>query len=93
MEGCRAKKGHWCQRTVAKCANCRGPHFAQARVCAETRAACNEAKGWRSPPPTWRQRGKPSPLEELLAGTKEAPRVRPEVEEKSESALGEAMEE
>ena len=50
VEGCRVK-GHWCQHTVAKCSNYRGPHFAQSRAYAGKWVARSEAKGWRSPPP------------------------------------------
>ena len=28
VDGCKVKKGQWCQHTMAKCANCKGPHFA-----------------------------------------------------------------
>ena len=52
VEGCRAKKGHWCQHTVAKCANCRGPHFAQANVCPKKSTARGDAKWWGSLSPT-----------------------------------------
>ena len=91
MEGCRAKKGHWCQHTVTKCANCKGPHFAQANACPK-KAARGDAKGWRSPSPTWRQRGKTSPPEEPPTDAQETPRGRIEVEE-YEPASEEAMEE
>ena len=45
VEGCRVKEGHWCRHTVAKCANCKGPHFAQANACPKKKAARAEAKG------------------------------------------------
>ena len=51
VEGCRARKGHWCQHTVPKCANCRGPHFAQANACPKKKAARGDAKGWSGGPP------------------------------------------
>ena len=50
VEGYRAKKGHWCQHTAVKCANCRGPHFAQANVCPKKRTAYGGAKGAGLPP-------------------------------------------
>ena len=57
-------QGHRCQHTVAKCANCRGPHFGQANACPKKKAARGDAKGWRSPSPTCRQRGEASRPEE-----------------------------
>ena len=73
MEGCWATKGHWCQHAGAKCANCKDPLFAQAIACAKKMAARGDVKGWRSPSPTWRQRGKTSPLEEPPASAEEIP--------------------
>ena len=93
VEGCQAKKGHWCKHTVAKCGNCRGPHFAQANACPKKRAARSDAKGWRSPSPTWRQRGKTSLPEEPPTGAQETPRGEMEMEKEHETALEEAMEE
>ena len=55
VEGWVVGKGHWCRRTVARCADCKGPHFAQAKVCPKIKAAGSEARGWRSPSPKWRQ--------------------------------------
>ena len=57
VEWCEVKKGHWCKRTVVKCANCGGPDFGQAKACPKKKAARRDAKGWRSPSPKWRQRG------------------------------------
>lgn len=51
VDGCKVKKGQWCQHTVAKCANCKGPYFAQANACSKKKVARCEAKWWRSPPP------------------------------------------
>ena len=76
--GFRVKKGHWCQHTVAKCANFRGPHFAQANVCPGKRTARSDAKRWRPPSPTWRQRGKISQPEEPPTGTQETNGGKPE---------------
>ena len=42
---------------MAKCANCRGPHIAQANAYPRKRATRSEAKGWRSPSPKRRQQG------------------------------------
>ena len=43
-------RGAWTGRaiganTVAKCANCGGPHFGQAKACPKKKAARSEAKG------------------------------------------------
>ena len=57
--------------TVAKYGNIGGPHFAQANACPKKRAAGGEAKGWRSPSPTWRQRGQASRPEGPPANTQE----------------------
>ena len=92
VEGCRARKGHWRQHTVPKCANCRGPHFARANACPK-KAARGDAKGWRSPSPKWRQRGEASQPEDPPTGTQETPGDMPEVEGEYEPASGEAMEE
>ena len=40
---------------MVKCANCGGPHFAQAKACPKKKAARSEAAGWMSPFPKWRQ--------------------------------------
>ena len=71
--GYQAAKDHWCQHTVGKCANCKGPHFAQVNACPKKKAARGDAKGWRSPSPTWRRRGKTSPPEEPPASAEEIP--------------------
>ena len=91
--GVPGREGHWCQHTVPKCANCRGPHFAQANACPKKKAARSDAKGWRSPPPKWRQRDEASPPEDPPTVAQETPGDRPEVEEEYEPASGEAMEE
>ena len=95
VEGCEVKKGHWCRHTVAKCANCKGPHFAQANVCPKKKAARGEAKGWRSPSPKWRQRveGTQQP-EEPLTEAERGPEGEAEVvTEAGQAPEGEAMEE
>ena len=71
VEGCGATKGHWCKHTVARCANCKGPHFGQAKACPKKKAARGEAKGWRSPSHKWRQRGEASRPEEPPSTTRE----------------------
>ena len=43
---------------TVKCANCGGPHGARADACAVKREARGEAKGWRSPSPKRREKGK-----------------------------------
>ena len=49
VEGCQARKGHWCKHTVAKCGSCRCPHFAQENAYPKKRATRAEAP---SPRPT-----------------------------------------
>ena len=92
VKGCRAKKGHWCQHTVARCANCRGPHFAQANVCLK-RMARGEAKGCRSSSIEWRQRGEATQPEDPPAGTQETRGEEPDGEKEHEPAMEEAMKE
>ena len=87
-----AGRGHWCKHTVAKCANCEGPHFAQAKVCPKKKAARSEAKGWRSSP-KWRQRGETSRPEEPPTTAGGEPESEVEGEETwHESNSGEEME-
>ena len=94
VEGCGVKKGHWCRHTVAKCASCKGPHFAQANACAKKKAARGEAKGWRSPSPRWRQRVEETQQPEEPSTTAETgPEGEVEMEREHGSASGEAMEE
>ena len=52
VEGCGVRKGRRCGHTVAKCANCGGPHFAPAKASPKKKAARSEAGGWRSPSPS-----------------------------------------
>ena len=78
---------------MAKCANYKGPHFGQAKACPKKKAARGDAKGWRSPSPTWRQRGKTSPPEEPPTDAQETLRGGIEVEEEYEPASKVAMEE
>ena len=78
---------------MAKCANCRGPHFAQAKACPK-KAARSEAEGWRSPSPKWRQPAQAGQPEEppTSAGGEKGGEM--EVEEvRYESGSGEEMEE
>ena len=78
---------------MAKCANCKGPHPAQANDCPKKKAARGDAKGWRSLSPKWRQRGKASPPEAPPATAGETKEGGKEVEEQyepaSEGAMGE----
>jgi hypothetical protein len=60
---------------------------------ARREAARSDAKGWRSPSPTWRQRGKTSQPEEPPTDAQETPRGEMEVEKEHEPAPEEAMEE
>ena len=78
---------------MAKCANCKGPHFAQANACPKKRAARGDAKGCRSPSPTWRQLGKTTPPKETPADARGTPRGVMEVKVESQPASEEAMEE
>ena len=91
IEGCQAEKGRWCQHTVTKCAKCRAPHFGQASACPKKRAARGDAKEWRSPSPTWRQRGETPPPEEPSTDAQETLSGGMEVEEEYEPASEEAM--
>ena len=43
---------------MVKFANCGGPHGARADACAAKREARVEARGWRSPSPKRREKGK-----------------------------------
>ena len=79
---------------MAKCANCGGPHFAQAKACPK-KAARGEAKGWMSPSPKWRQPAEAEQPEEPQA-TAEGEKGKGEVEVEEvghESSSGEDMEE
>ena len=58
VEGCKVGKGRPCPHGTAKCANCGGPHGARADACAAKREARGEARGWRSPSPRRREKGK-----------------------------------
>ena len=46
---------------VAKCPNCKGPHFAQANACKAKGGARALARGWRSPSPTRKGKGAQAP--------------------------------
>ena len=94
VEGCGVGRGHWCRHTVAKCTNCKSPHFTQAKACPKKKAARSEAKGWRSPSPRWRQQdASPRPEDQPPPATGER-KGEEEVEEvKHESSSGEEMEE
>ena len=80
---------------MAKCANCRGPHFAQVNVCLKKKAARSDAKGWRSPSPRWRQQAETAQQpEEPSAAAESGPEGKARVEVEHESAPeGGAMEE
>ena len=93
VEGCGVGKGHRCGHTVAKRANCGGPHFAQAKACPKKKAARSEAEGWRSPSPKWRQPAVGAvPPEEPPAGVEGGTEDAMEVEEVGhESSSGEEM--
>ena len=93
VDRCKVKKGQWCQHTVAKWANCKGPHLAQANAFAKKKAARGEAKGWRSPPPRWRQREESQQPEEPSSTAESGRTGEVEVEAEQEPAGGEAMEE
>ena len=55
---CKVGKGRPCPHGTAKCANCGGPHGARADACAAKRGARGEDRGWRSPSPRRREKGK-----------------------------------
>ena len=44
VEGCRVGRGHQCPHGAAKCANCGGPHGAQADACVHKRGARQSAR-------------------------------------------------
>ena len=92
--GCADRKGLRCKHTVAKCANCGGPNSGQAKVCPRRKAARSEAKGWRSTPPRWRQRGQAPGVTEPQA-TAEGGQADGGAEEqiRHESRSGEEMQE
>ena len=55
---------------MVKFANCGGPHGARADACAAKREARVEARGWRSPSPKRREKGKePEVPKERTAAT------------------------
>ena len=60
VEGCKVGRGRPCPHGVGKYANRGGPHGARADACAAKREARVEARGWRSPSPKRRQKGKGS---------------------------------
>ena len=78
---------------MAKCANCKCPHFGQAYACPKKKAASGDAKGGMSPSSTWSQRGCTSPLGEPPTDAQETPRGGIEVEEEYEPASEEAIKE
>ena len=89
VEGCGVGKGHRCGHTVAKCANCGGPHFAQAKACPK-----KKAEGWRSPSPKWRQPAQAGQPEEPPTSAEGEKGGEMEVEEvRHELGAGEEMEE
>ena len=58
VEGRKVGKGRPCPHGAVKCANCGGPHGARADACAAKRKARVEARGWRSPSPKRREKGR-----------------------------------
>ena len=50
-----------CPHTTVKCANCGGPHGARADACVAKKIAQHAARGWRSPPPPWREQRREAP--------------------------------
>ena len=80
---------------MARCANCKGPHFAQAKVWPKKKAARREAKGWRSRSPKLRQPAEAARPDEppiTTGGETEAEVVEGE-DVGHESGSGEEMEE
>ena len=79
---------------MAKCAGCKGPHFAQANACPRKKAARSDAKVWRPPSPKRRQRGETSRPEDPPATAEgEAEGEGDENEVRHESNPGKEMEE
>ena len=58
VEGCKVGRGRPCPHGAVRCANCGGPHGARADACMAKREARVEARGWRSPSPKRREKGK-----------------------------------
>ena len=79
--------------TVAKCANCGGPHFGQALAFPKKKAARSEAEGWRSLSPKWRQPARTEQPEEPPTNAEGETGGAIEVEEEwHESSSGEMQE-
>ena len=86
-------KGRMCPHTTAKCANCGGPHGARADACQAKKIAQHAARGWRSPSPPRRERGRKAPEPEA-EGTQGEEQGEPEVEMEEEGGEDQgAMEE
>ena len=63
-------RGRPCPHGTVKCANCGGPHGARADACAAKREARGGARGWRSPSPKRREKGRrPEVPEERATAT------------------------
>ena len=97
VEGCRAGRGRGCPHETAKCANCKGPHWARAEACAAKKEARQLAWRWKSPPRPrreWAWRGTaPKRLEdETPVASEGGEEVEAEVEERIEPSA-EEMEE
>ena len=94
VEGCKVGKGRPCPHETAKCANCGGPHGARADACAAKREARGGARGWRSPCPRRREKGKgPEKPEERATAAQgkeegEAEVSVPEEEGAAQAAMG-----
>ena len=58
-EGCRAKQGHWCQHTVAKCANCRGPTSRRRGLTQGRGRPAVRRRGGGPPPPSGGSEARP----------------------------------
>ena len=59
--GCKAVRGHGCTHVTTQCANCKGPHGAQADTCAAKKEARQLAWGWKPPPRPCREKGAKAP--------------------------------
>ena len=87
------ERGRPCPHGALKCANCGGPHGARADACVAKREARGEARGWQSPSPKRREKGKgPEKPEERATATLgeeegEAKAAAPEEEGAAQAAM------
>ena len=59
VEGRKAGEGRPCPRGTTKCANCGAPHGSRADARTAKRSALQLSRGWKTPPPSHRERKVP----------------------------------